>query len=89
MGDRCRSVEEILLEKLKQDKITARVANLIISAMHGGELDKAPKEQPAASLDGDEPPLAYSDAHGTRSRDWQPVAAGMRAADQARARAQP
>lgn len=60
MGDRCRGVEEMILEKLKEDKVPGQVANLIISAMRDGELDKAPpKEQPAASPDRDEPPLAY------------------------------
>jgi recombinational DNA repair ATPase RecF len=58
MGERCRGVEEIILEKLKEDKVPARVANLITNAMGDGELDEALRK-PASSPDGGEPPLAY------------------------------
>lgn len=49
MGDRGRSVEEIILEKLNTDKVPEQVANLVIRAMRqGGEM-----EPPAAADDGE------------------------------------
>ncbi len=50
MGERWRSVEEIILEKLKDDKMPARVANLVITAMCGGELDKAAQNEQQEAL---------------------------------------
>ena len=46
MGERGRSVEEIILEKLKDDKVPGQVANLIISAMRGDEVAQAPRKRP-------------------------------------------
>jgi recombinational DNA repair ATPase RecF len=47
MGERGRSVGEIILEKLNNDKVPDQVANLIISAMRGGEEpEAAQREQP-------------------------------------------
>jgi recombinational DNA repair ATPase RecF len=63
MGERRRSVEEIILEKLKKDKVPGRVADLIIAAMCGGELDEASrKEHREASSPSGEPSLIYLEA---------------------------
>jgi len=60
MGERARSVEEIILEKLNNDKVPDQVASLVISAMRGEELEKAAqKEQPPCPPCDGEPRLAY------------------------------
>jgi recombinational DNA repair ATPase RecF len=60
MGERGQGVEEIILEKLKEDKVPSRVANYIICAMRGEELNQAPrKRRPAASSANGEPPRTY------------------------------
>jgi recombinational DNA repair ATPase RecF len=60
MGERGRSVEEVILEKLKDDKVPGQVANLIINAMRGHQPVKVPgKRRPTASPPGGEPPRAY------------------------------
>jgi recombinational DNA repair ATPase RecF len=60
MGERGQSVEEIIHEKLKDDKVPSPVAHLIINAMRGDELCKAPKKRPPkASLPGGQPSRAY------------------------------
>jgi recombinational DNA repair ATPase RecF len=60
MGERGRSVEEIILEKLKDDKVPGQVANLIINAMRGDEFVTAQgKQRPTDSPPGGEPPRAY------------------------------
>lgn len=41
MGEGARGVEEIILEKLNEDKVPDQVANLIITAMRGGSLGEA------------------------------------------------
>src|SRR5215469_4616530 len=56
MGDRGRGVEEIVLEKLKTDKVPESVANLIITAMRGGAALEYEQEPPPP--DG-EPRLSY------------------------------
>lgn len=60
MGKRGQSVAEIILEKLKDGKVSSRVANLIISAMRGEELDEAAqKRRPAAAPANGELSRAY------------------------------
>jgi recombinational DNA repair ATPase RecF len=57
-GERGRSVEEIVLDRLKNDKVPDQVANLILEAMYGdGKFDKASKEPPVAPAV--EPPRVY------------------------------
>ena len=60
MGERGASVEEIILEKLKDDKMPDQVANLIIRAMRGGEeLEAAQAAQAAVPPPDGAPRLAY------------------------------
>jgi recombinational DNA repair ATPase RecF len=58
IGEQGRSVEEIVLEKLKSGNVPDQVANLVINAMCGsGEFNSAPHEPPARQAG--EPPSAY------------------------------
>ena len=52
MGERGASVEEIILEKLKDDKAPDQVANLVIRAMRGGEEIEAAEATAAPPPDG-------------------------------------
>ncbi len=58
MGEHGASVEEILLERLKEDKVPDQVANLIIRAMRGGEELESAQACAAPVADG-APRLAY------------------------------
>ena len=71
MGERGRSVEEIILEKLNADKTPEPVANLVIGALQGqDELDKALERgqktaRPAGSSRKPEPELAAHEPEHT------------------------
>lgn len=47
MGEAGASVEEIILEKLRNDKVPDQVANLVIQAMRGGEEPGQPAAAPS------------------------------------------
>jgi recombinational DNA repair ATPase RecF len=62
MGEGARGVEEIILEKLKEDKVPDQVANLIVDAMRGGGGGEAASEQASGATETPAGSHAYLEA---------------------------